>query len=172
MKKIILVFFSTYVALSAFSQVNTGTKPVLKNQRSSIAPAILKSADPRASLTFSLSNQRADIADVKVECSVKNNSVNSFKFSGADSTAHVLLYQIYSDGIKHKVAERWFSRMAAGEEIKFFHTMTAWSNSTEFPPNYELVIIYPNPKRVSHNDGNLFNNQSSLKGRDVNNAIR
>ena len=172
MKKIIFLVFAAITALNVVSQSNPVKKPVLKPQPSKIDPKILNKANPQTILGFTIDNQRHDLADVTIQCSIKNNSINSFFLSDASDSAHAILYQKYPGSARRSVWVKSFTSMPPGEEIKFSYHMDNWSNSMEFPPDYELVIIYPAPKKTTNNDGNLHDNMSILNGLDINRAIR
>lgn len=103
-----------------------------------------------------------------IKGTVKNIGGKTFE-SGSNQQV-IQLFEIRTPTNRVMLKQLPFSRLTPGQELKIEHTLPALKPGDEFPPDYQVLIVYDPDIFIDANknndDGNLKNNSLSKNPRN------
>ena len=160
---LILLISLSIAPLSGWSQ--TTFTPVDKsklpatNPNTSAAAILASLIDPAVTgITFTRLKQSTGDKLV-IKGTVKNIGGKTFE-SGANQQV-IQLFEVRTPTNRIMLKQIPFSRLTPGQEIKIDHTIPAFKPSDEFPPDYQVLIVYDPDIYLDANKNNDDGNQKN-----------
>lgn len=161
----IVSFLCFYAGLfPALAQTNTKVPVPTSNAVSTRNAINLNTIDPAVvDITFTTVKQNS--GDKMRVCGLIKN-LGGKNFESGENQQLIQLWEVRSSSDKQKLKEIRFNRLNSGQEIGICHELPALKPGKEFPPDYQVIIVY-DPDILSdankNNDDARSNNNSMTK---------
>lgn len=143
----LLSFITSNILFGQFATNKIPTKPIDNSReilRSMIDPAVI-------AIDFKIIKTGTGNV-LRVSGIIKNKGGKNY-YSGVNQQ-QVQLWENYSSTNRRMVKQMPFTQLNAGEEIKIIFERPAFKTSNEFPPDYEVLIVYDPDIAIDSNNNN------------------
>lgn len=162
------LFLSAAICLSISLHAQLGTQAKLPSQPIGNTKEIIKSLIDPAVTAIEFKTIKRTTGDLmRVTGVVKN--IGGKNFVSGVNQQQIQIWENYSSSNRRMVKQLPFVRLNAADELRITFERPAFKNSEEFPPDYEVMIVYDPDIAIDANpandDARLTNNKLSRNPR-------